>query len=158
MSSDLDEIDIEVEVYPQPHHDKLRDIVVEILRSVGKPLRLLELWNALHDREYYVSDQRLKNVLREMIADGILMEFPDGTVGFPEWSKWYIPRSDVKRVRPITPHKFSKLYRNYASKIRRMGLPVAEVLNIIGDLNSVTQGEEASLKRKRFLGSELGWT
>jgi len=132
MSSDIDEdIDIDIEVYPQPHHDKLRDIVVETLKSFGKPLRLLELWNALHDRGYFVSDNRVKNILRELIADGILMEFPDGRVGFPEWSKWYIPRDDVKRVRPITPHRFSELYGNCASKIRRMDLPVDEALRII---------------------------
>jgi hypothetical protein len=92
------------------------------------------------------------------------MEFPDGTVGFPEWARWYIPRRDVKRVRPLIPRKFYKLYGAYASMIRRMGLPVEEALNtikygagvrsyvkrVLRDLNSVTQGEETLLRRKRF--------
>jgi hypothetical protein len=59
------------------------------------------------------------------------MEFPDGAIGFPEWARWYIPRRDVKRVRPLVPHKFYKLYGICAPMIRRMSLPVAEALNII---------------------------
>jgi len=132
MASDPDEdIDIEVEVYTQPHDDKIKDIVVETLKSVGKPLRFEELWEALRDKGYYISDHKLKNVLREMVADGILIEFPDGAIGFPEWSKWYIPRDDVKRVRPISKYRFIKLYGDYALKIRKMGLPVEEALRIV---------------------------
>jgi len=134
MASDLDEldeIDIDVEVYTQPHNDKIRDIVVEILKSVGKPLNLAELRQAFHGRGYFIGDDKLRRVLREMVADGILIEFPDGRVGFPEWSKWYIPRDDVKRVRPLGRYRFIKLYGEYASKIRKMGLPVEEALRIV---------------------------
>jgi hypothetical protein len=130
--SDLDplDIDIDVEVVPQLHLNKLKDVVLETLRSIGKPLRLLELREALREQGHLVSDDKLRYILRKLIADDILVEFPDCTVGFPEWMKWYIPRRDVKKVKPLIPHKFFKLYGDYASKIRRMGLPVEEALKI----------------------------
>jgi hypothetical protein len=118
------------ELSARPTDEDFKTIVIEILKSVGKPLRFVELWNMIREKGFYISDNRLKNILRDLIARDILMEFPDGAVGFPEWGKWYIPRRDVKRLRPIAPHKFYKLYGNYASKIRRMGLPVEEALKI----------------------------
>ena len=127
---EIDEIDIDVEICPQPHDDKIREVIVEILKSVGKPLRLLELREALREQGHLVSDDKLRYILRKLIVDDILVEFPDSTIGFPEWGKWYIPRRDVKRVKPLIPHKFYKLYGNYASKIRRIGLPVEEALKI----------------------------
>jgi hypothetical protein len=132
MSSDIDEdIDVDVEVYPQPHHDKLKEVVLETLRSVGKPLRLAELREAIRERGYNISDDVLRDVVRELIVVGTLIEFPDSTIGFPEWMKWYIPRNDIKRARPISSYKFYKLYGIHAPKIRRMGLPVDEALNLI---------------------------
>jgi len=155
---ELDEIDIDVEVCSQPHDDKIREIIVETLRSVGKPLKFAELRRALNDRGYFVGEDKLRSMLREMIADGTLIEFPDGTIGLPEWIKWYVPRSDVKRVKPMNRYRFYELYGEFAAKIRKMGLPVAEALssirylsekrdnvkNVLRVLNSVTQGEEDS--------------
>jgi len=122
---------LDVELKARPNDEEYKPMILEILKSIGKPLRFIELWNALHDRGYCISDQKLKGVLRKLIGDGILMEFPDCRIGFPEWSKWYIPRDDIKRARPINRYVFFKLYGDRAPIIRRMGLPVAEALNII---------------------------
>jgi hypothetical protein len=126
----MDQHRVDFELSARPTDEDFKTIVIEILKSTGKPLRFVELWNMIREKGFYISDNRLKDILRDLIVKDILMEFPDGTVGFPEWSRWYIPRRDVKRVKPITPHKFYKLYGNYASKIRRMGLPVEEALRI----------------------------
>jgi hypothetical protein len=132
VSSDPEsDADIDVEVTSQPHHDKLKEVVLETLRSVGKPLKLAELREAIRERGYNISDDVLRDVVRELIVASTLIEFPDSTIGFPEWMKWYIPRNDIKRARPISSYKFYKLYGIHAPKIRRMGLPVEEALNII---------------------------
>jgi molybdate-binding protein len=56
--------------------------------------------------------------------------FLDGTIDFPEWGKWYIPRN-VMRVKPLNPYKFYQRYGFYAVTIRKMGLLVEETLRII---------------------------
>jgi hypothetical protein len=122
---------IDFELSARPTDEDFKTIVIEFLRTAGRPLRPAELWNALREKGFYISDDRFRKVLRDLVARDILMEFPDGTIGFPEWAKWYIPRRDVKRVRPIIPCKFFKLYGGYAAAIRRMGLPVEEALNLI---------------------------
>jgi hypothetical protein len=122
---------VDFELSARPTDEDYKTIVVEFLRAAGKPLRPVELWNMIREKGFYISDDRFRKVLRDLVARDILMEFPDGTVGFPEWARWYIPRRDVKRVRPLIPRKFYKLYGPYASMIRRMGLPVEEALKII---------------------------
>jgi len=119
------------ELSARPRDEDFKTIVVEFLRAAGKPLRPVELWNALREKGFYISDDKFRKVLKDLIARDTLIEFPDGTIGFPEWARWYIPRRDVKRVRPIIPRKFYKLYGNCAPMIRRMGLPVEEALKII---------------------------
>lgn len=122
---------ISFELSARPTDEDFKTIVTEFLRIIGRPLKPAELWDVLRGKGFYISDDRFRNVLRDLVARDILMEFPDGTVGFPEWARWYIPRRDVKRVRPLIPRKFYKLYGPYASMIRRMGLPVEEALKII---------------------------
>jgi len=117
---------IDFELSARPTDEDFKTIVIEFLRTIGRPLRPAELWNMLREKGFYISDDRFRKVLRDLVARDILMEFPDGTVGFPEWAKWYIPRRDVKRVRPIIPRKFYKLYGPTQQLIRRMGLPVEE--------------------------------
>jgi len=122
---------ISFELSARPRDEDYKTIVTEILKSIGKPLKPAELWNMIREKGFYISDDRFRNVLRDLIARDTLMEFPDGTIGFPEWAKWYVPRRDVERVKPLAPQKFYKLYGTCAPMIRRMGLPVAEALNII---------------------------
>lgn len=111
--------DEDIVVMRAPDDEELIDLVKKKIAENGKPISWKEL------RTYFsglAGEDRLRKVLIKLIENDEIIEMPDGTFALPGMEKGYIPRSDVKRVRPLAPRKFKARWGSMASRLRRLGI------------------------------------
>jgi hypothetical protein len=77
---------------------------------------------------------------------------PDGTFALPGMEKGYIPRSDVKRVRPLAPRKFKARWGSMAPRLRRLG--VLEETTTASSSAEFVRGKEERWQRQESCGRE----
>lgn len=110
--------DEDIIVMRAPDDEELIDLVKKKITEIGRPVSWKEL------RAYFsglAGEDRLRKVLIKLIENDEIIEMPDGTFALPGMEKGYIPRSDVKRVRPLAPRKFKARWGSMASRLRRLG-------------------------------------
>jgi hypothetical protein len=110
--------DEDIVVMRAPDDDELIDLVKKRIAETGRPVSWKEL------RVYFsglAGEDRLRKVLVRLIESDEIIEMPDGTFALPGMERGYIPRSDVKRVRPLAPRKFKARWGSMASRLRRLG-------------------------------------
>ncbi len=115
--------DDDIIVMRAPDDEELVDLVKNKIKSSGKPLSWKEL-RAIFSG--LAGEDRLRKVLIRLIENDELIEMPDGTFALPGMEKGYVPRRDVKRVRPLVPRKFKERWGAMASKIRKLGIAIDE--------------------------------
>lgn len=111
--------DEDIIVMRAPDDEELIELVKKKIAENGKPVSWKEL------RAYFsglAGEDRLRKVLIKLIENDEVIEMPDGTFALPGMEKGYIPRSDVKRVRPLAPRKFKARWGSMASRLRRLGV------------------------------------
>lgn len=111
--------DEDIVVMRAPDDEELIDLVKKKIADNGKPISWKEL------RIYFsglAGEDRLRKVLIKLIENDEIIEMPDGTFALPGMEKGYVPRSDVKRVRPLAPRKFKARWGSMASRLRRLGV------------------------------------
>lgn len=111
--------DEDIIVMRAPDDEELIELVKKKIAENGKPVSWKEL------RAYFsglAGEDRLRKVLIRLIENDEIIEMPDGTFALPGMEKGYIPRSDVKRVRPLAPRKFKARWGSMASRLRRLGV------------------------------------
>ncbi|MEM1611134.1 MAG: hypothetical protein QXQ57_05780 [Sulfolobales archaeon] len=111
--------DEDIIVMRAPDDEELIELVKKKIAENGKPVSWKEL------RAYFsglAGEDRLRKVLIKLIENDEIIEMPDGTFALPGMEKGYIPRSDVKRVRPLAPRKFKARWGSMASRLRRLGV------------------------------------
>jgi len=111
--------DEDIVVMRAPDDEELIELVKKKIAENGKPVSWKEL------RAYFsglAGEDRLRKVLIRLIENDEVIEMPDGTFALPGMEKGYIPRADVKRVRPLAPRKFKARWGSMASRLRRLGI------------------------------------
>jgi len=111
--------DEDIVVMRAPDDEELIELVKKKIAENGKPVSWKEL------RAYFsglAGEDRLRKVLIKLIENDEVIEMPDGTFALPGMEKGYIPRADVKRVRPLAPRKFKARWGSMASRLRRLGI------------------------------------
>ncbi|MDT7887942.1 MAG: hypothetical protein RQ885_03075 [Desulfurococcales archaeon] len=111
--------DEDIVVLRAPDDEELIELVKKKIAENGKPVSWKEL------RAYFsglAGEDRLRKVLIRLIENDEVIEMPDGTFALPGMEKGYVPRSDVKRVRPLAPRKFKARWGSMASRLRRLGV------------------------------------
>jgi len=111
--------DDDIIVMRAPDDEELIELVKKKIAENGKPVSWKEL------RAYFsglAGEDRLRKVLIRLIENDEVIEMPDGTFALPGMEKGYIPRADVKRVRPLAPRKFKARWGSMASRLRRLGI------------------------------------
>lgn len=102
-----------------PDDDKLIKMVLKKISDAGRPLSWKELRSSFSG---LAGEDRLRKILIKLIEADKIIEMPDGTFGLPGMETNYMPRSDVKRVRPLVPRKFRERWGTSASKYRKLGV------------------------------------
>ncbi len=111
--------DEDIVVMRAPDDEELIELVKKKIADNGKPISWKEL------RAYFsglAGEDRLRKVLIKLIENDEILEMPDGTFALPGMERGYVPRSDVKRVRPLAPRKFKARWGSMASRLRRLGM------------------------------------
>ncbi|MCC6030238.1 MAG: hypothetical protein LM586_01170 [Desulfurococcales archaeon] len=111
--------DEDIIVMRAPDDDTLTKMVLKKITEAGRPLTWKEL------RTYFsglAGEDRLRKILIKLIEEDKIIEMPDGTFGLPGMERGYIPKPDVKRVRPLVPRKFRERWGTSASKYRKLGI------------------------------------
>lgn len=111
--------DEDIVVMRAPDDEELIEMVKKKIYENGRPASWKEL------RAFFsglAGEDRLRKVLIKLIESDEIIEMPDGTFALPGMEKGYVPRSDVKRVRPLAPKKFKARWGSMASRLRRLGI------------------------------------
>ncbi|MEZ0289617.1 MAG: hypothetical protein ABWJ42_00800 [Sulfolobales archaeon] len=111
--------DEDLVVMRAPDDDKLSKMVLKKISETGRPLSWKELRASFSG---LAGEDRLRKILIKLIETDRLVEMPDGTFGLPGMENNYIPRSDVKRVRPLVPRKFRERWGTSASRYRKLSM------------------------------------
>ena len=100
--------DIDVELVISPSDEELKKLILELLKIHG-PMHIEDLINEIKS-VYITGKLRLRNILREMIVDGIIIELMPSIVALPnqtnieliEKAIYSYTKHGVSRIRALT--------------------------------------------------------
>lgn len=118
--------DEDIIVMRAPDDETLTKMVIKRISEAGRPLTWRELRSSFSG---LAGEDRLRKILIKLIEEDRVIEMPDGTFGLPGMERGYVPKADVKRVRPLVPRKFRERWGTSASKYRKLGIiqsPITE--------------------------------
>jgi len=120
-----------VEVVKGVSERELAELIKDVIKRSGKPISIKEIKNSL---PVVVSEDKVKKVLKQLVDRDELIEFPDATFGFAHMIRYYVPRRNVRRVHPLSPEKYYKMWYPSPSFYRKIGKPIEEAMKIASKL------------------------
>lgn len=111
--------DEDIVVMKAPDDETLIKMIIKRIKEANRPLTWKELRTSFSG---LAGEDRLRKILIKLIEEDKIIEMPDGTLGLPGMERSYIPKPDVKRVRPLVPKKFREKWGASASKYRKLGI------------------------------------
>lgn len=120
-----------VEVVRGVSERELAELIKDVIKRSGKPMSIREIKNSL---PVVVSEDKVRKVLKQLVNSDELIEFPDATFGFAHMIRSYVPRRSVRRVQPLCPEKYYKMWHPSPSFYRKIGKPIEEAMKIVRKL------------------------
>ena len=120
-----------VEVVKGVSDMELAELIKETIKRNGKPMSIREIKNSL---PVVVSEDKVRKVLKQLVDSDELIEFPDATFGFAYMVRGYVPRRNVRRVQPLSPEKYYKMWYPSPSFYRKIGKPIEEAMKIAREI------------------------